>query len=151
MRCSELRTPQVEQEMGRKDGKENIKTLSAPSRLHFTKSRRWRKVSLTKPPFVNHMDSESLGKPAHMPPRNDSLKDPHEMGHSVDCNLSEALSDYSSIKGMIRIHGLSSTIFTSHIDANTSWIIKPYPRKGSIAMKSVREWTIKPVTTSVLK
>ncbi|KAI3735580.1 hypothetical protein L6452_15086 [Arctium lappa] len=58
--------------------------------------------------------------------------------------FSEAVSDYCEIKGTIRIDGQRSTIFTSKLAGNESWVIRPYAIKGSEAMKS-REWTIKPV------
>ncbi|GKA00272.1 O-linked-mannose beta-1,4-N-acetylglucosaminyltransferase 2-like protein, partial [Tanacetum coccineum] len=143
-----LSSSQVEEEIGKQDGKLNLEPPSS-SRVNYTKSRSWHAVTLDEPPRVNHTSSsiygsEPLGKPARITPsitRNDSF----QLGNSVDCSFSEALSDYCDIKGVIRIHGHSSTIFTTNLNGNKSWIIKPYPRKGSGAMKSIREWMIKPV------
>ncbi|KAL8132640.1 beta-1,2-xylosyltransferase XYXT1-like [Apium graveolens] len=67
------------------------------------------------------------------------------------CSLSEPISDYCEIKGDIRIHPNSSTIFvvsdqagSSYKNGSTSFILKPYARKGNEgAMGSVKSWTIK--------
>lgn len=69
------------------------------------------------------------------------------------CRVLEPLSDYCEMSGDIRIQGKSSTIFVvvspqaqgnSSFVGNKSWIIQPYPRKGSAgAMKNVRKWTVK--------
>lgn len=69
----------------------------------------------------------------------------------IACSLSEPVSDYCEIKGDIRIHPNSSTIFVASDDQTdgsfkigTSWVLKPYARKGNDgAMGSVKSWTIK--------
>ncbi|XP_019167313.1 PREDICTED: uncharacterized protein LOC109163046 [Ipomoea nil] len=66
------------------------------------------------------------------------------------CNLLEARSDYCEMKGDIRVVGNSSKIFlVTHDDlsgrtANSSWTLRPYPRKDSAAaMAQVKNWTVK--------
>nr|XP_043614471.1 alpha-1,3-arabinosyltransferase XAT3-like [Erigeron canadensis] len=154
-----LSTSQVEQQIGEKDGKVILEPLNPPSRDNHTKSSisgkgdQLDKQQFSVPSYVNHTKSISSGSQSSVKPtprilpsqsKNDSFEDFHEFVNSVDCTLSEALSDYCNIKGMTRVHGPTSTIFTSNLDGNKSWVIKPYPRKGSGAMKSIREWKIKP-------
>ncbi|WOG96309.1 hypothetical protein DCAR_0415644 [Daucus carota subsp. sativus] len=70
------------------------------------------------------------------------------------CSLSEPVSDYCELEGDIRIHPNSSTIFVvshrtdSSFQIGTSWVIKPYARKGNEgAMESVKSWTIKVISS----
>ncbi|KAL1819387.1 hypothetical protein ACET3Z_014256 [Daucus carota] len=72
----------------------------------------------------------------------------------VLCSLSEPVSDYCELEGDIRIHPNSSTIFVvshrtnSSFKIGTSWVIKPYARKGNEgAMESVKSWTIKVISS----
>ncbi|KAI3682175.1 hypothetical protein L2E82_50109 [Cichorium intybus] len=128
-----LGTSQVKQQVGTKDGKMIIESLL---RINHTIKRSPGSRTSSKP----LSSTEPLVKPARTPTsasKKHSFQDSH-------CNFSEAISDYCKIKGMVRIHGRSSTIFTSNLAGNKSWLIRPYPRKGSDAMTSVREWTIKP-------
>ncbi|CAH1430028.1 unnamed protein product [Lactuca virosa] len=103
---------------------------------------------IIEPLGASHVNQTKTTEPLvkTTPSRNHSFDDSRELHNTIDCNFSEAFSDYCKMKGIIRIHGRSSTIFTSNSLAagNKSWLIRPYPRKGTDAMKSVREWTIKP-------
>ncbi|KAI3517796.1 hypothetical protein L1887_17016 [Cichorium endivia] len=63
------------------------------------------------------------------------------------CNKSKGSSDTCEMKGDIRIHGNSSTIFvfTSHVK-NTSWSIHPYAGKvGQKSMETITNFTIKSI------
>lgn len=71
------------------------------------------------------------------------------------CNFSAPRSDVCEMTGDIRIQGNSSTVFvpltdnTVTLSENSSWIIRPYARKGDrTAMDTVREFTVKTVTSS---
>ncbi|KAI3517900.1 hypothetical protein L1887_17121 [Cichorium endivia] len=138
-----LGTSQVKQQVGTKDGNMIIESLL---RVNHTIKRG--PGSRTSSSTLSHAKStEPLVKPARTPTsgsKKHSFQDSRELENTIDCNFSEAISDYCKIKGMVRIHGRSSTIFTSNSAGNKSWLIRPYPRKGSDAMTSVREWTIKP-------
>ncbi|KAJ4960874.1 hypothetical protein NE237_020784 [Protea cynaroides] len=65
------------------------------------------------------------------------------------CNVLDPRSDSCEVKGEIRIHGNSSTIFSvssqkDSLAGQGSWTIRPYPRKGDgIAMAHVRELSVK--------
>ncbi|XP_043702793.1 alpha-1,3-arabinosyltransferase XAT2-like [Telopea speciosissima] len=65
------------------------------------------------------------------------------------CNLLDPRSDSCEVKGEIRIHGNSSTIFAvssqiNSLEGNGSWAIRPYARKGdNIAMSHVKELSVK--------
>ncbi|KAL8263194.1 hypothetical protein R6Q59_024543 [Mikania micrantha] len=61
------------------------------------------------------------------------------------CNTMRRRSDTCEMKGDIRIHGASSTIFMStSYSTNSSWTIKPYARKGDeSAMQNITSFTIK--------
>ncbi|XP_042500755.1 alpha-1,3-arabinosyltransferase XAT3-like [Macadamia integrifolia] len=65
------------------------------------------------------------------------------------CNILDPRSDSCEVKGEIRIHGNSSTIFAvssqmNSLEGNGSWAIRPYARKGdNIAMTHVRELSVK--------
>ena len=81
-----ISTSQVEEEIGRKDGKSNLEPPSA-SRVDYNKSRSWHAVTLDEQPCVNHTNSsiygsEPLGKLARITPsitRNDSF----QLGNSL--------------------------------------------------------------------
>ncbi|CAN1188164.1 Alpha-1,3-arabinosyltransferase XAT3 [Linum perenne] len=70
------------------------------------------------------------------------------------CNFGKR-SDFCDLKGDVRIDRKSATIYyvvesgggtDSVVGNKSSSTIKPYPRKGdSVALKSVREWTVKMV------
>lgn len=84
----------------------------------------------------------------------DSLTLIEEKENKPMCISSNPVSDYCDLKGDIRIHGNSSTIYISSSDrsilaGNSTWNIKPYPRKGNEgALKNVRQWTLKLVQDS---
>ncbi|KAL4385836.1 hypothetical protein GQ457_15G001210 [Hibiscus cannabinus] len=60
------------------------------------------------------------------------------------CNV-EGRTEFCEMKGDIRIHGKSSTVFMSASSMeNSSWIISPYARKGDEeALNHVTKWSIK--------
>ncbi|KAK8657109.1 hypothetical protein V6N13_035366 [Hibiscus sabdariffa] len=60
------------------------------------------------------------------------------------CNV-EGRTEFCEMKGDIRIHGKSSTVFMSASSMeNSSWIIRPYARKGDEeALNHVTKWSIK--------
>ncbi|XP_071688765.1 beta-1,2-xylosyltransferase XYXT1-like [Rutidosis leptorrhynchoides] len=157
-----LSASQVDQQIGGQEGKMNIVPLNDSSHnVNYTNSKISAKAPLDHEPtssippiLVNHNENRSRSlepssKPTHIPAsesRNDSFNDPHELLNSIDCTFSEPSSDYCKIEGMVRIDGHTSTIFTTIFARNNeSLTIKPYPRKGTGAMDSVRQWTIKPV------
>ncbi|KAL9252796.1 Alpha-1,3-arabinosyltransferase XAT3-like protein [Drosera capensis] len=78
---------------------------------------------------------------------------PKKFGQRLEqiCNLSDPRSDYCEIKGDVRVHGNSSTIFIaspSRLGNNLEqkdapWRIRPYARKGDYtAMGRTREFSL---------
>ncbi|KAJ1437825.1 Glycosyltransferase 61 [Sesbania bispinosa] len=68
--------------------------------------------------------------------------------------ISEERTEYCQPQGDVRVHGKSSSVYsvspeTNMLAENMTWSIRPYARKGDThAMKSVREWSVKPVKES---
>ncbi|KAK3225232.1 hypothetical protein Dsin_005094 [Dipteronia sinensis] len=60
----------------------------------------------------------------------------------------EPRTDFCEITGDIRVHGNSSTLYIASLQngilvENSSWNIRPYPRKeNAAAMSSVKNWSI---------
>ncbi|CAA0382832.1 unnamed protein product [Arabidopsis thaliana] len=58
-----------------------------------------------------------------------------------------ARTEFCELNGDVRVHGKSATVsaaITFAFSGNSTWHIRPYARKGdTVAMKRVREWTVK--------
>ncbi|KAG6487242.1 alpha-1,3-arabinosyltransferase XAT2-like [Zingiber officinale] len=104
------------------------------------------------PPVADAKEKITEDKVASTP-QEDVRHQEEKLPSNPFCDYSNRRNDYCEMKGDIRIHGNSSSIFVAISSTNTtklqeSWKLKPHPRKGdSRAMARVTEMSVKTISS----